>query len=77
VARQIQGHVGGQIVRITPADPSARFLGPYRGHDPGWAYHEVVVREGRVYDAFTGHQGLPIGEYKALWEYRDVINFGF
>src|SRR5262245_4385515 len=35
---------------------------------PGWAYHEVVVKDGRVYDAFTGHQGLPIAEYKALWD---------
>ena len=41
------------------------------------ATHEVVVREGRVYDAFTGHQGLTISEYKALWEHHEVINFGF
>jgi hypothetical protein len=36
-----------------------------------------VVRDGRVYDAFTGHEGVPIEEYKALWENWDAINFGF
>jgi hypothetical protein len=77
VARQIQ-HIlsGGAIHRITPPQ-GARFLGSYRGYSPGWAYHEVVVHEGRVYDAFTGGKGVPISEYKALWEHHDVINFGF
>jgi hypothetical protein len=36
------------------------------GHDAGWKYHEVVVHDGRVYDIFTGSNGLPIAEYKAL-----------
>src|SRR5262249_25832194 len=79
VAKQIQKHIGGEIKRIVPKDPVAR-LGPYRGHIPGergWAYHEVVVKDGRVYDRFTGHEGLPINDYKALWEYADAINFGF
>lgn len=43
----------------------------------GWFHHEVVVGNGRVYDAFTGHGGVPIDEYKALWEFPDAINFGF
>jgi hypothetical protein len=77
VALQIQRHIGGKIIRIVPADPRARYLGPYRGHNPNWAYHEVVVKDGRVYDVFTGHQGATIAEYKALWEYADAINFGF
>jgi hypothetical protein len=77
VASQIQKHTGGEIKRIVPADPSARNLGAYRKHDLGWFHHEVVVKEGRVYDAFTGHEGLPIDEYKSLWQYRDAINFGF
>jgi hypothetical protein len=37
----------------------------------------VVVRDGRAYDVLTGPEGLPVGEYKALWEYADDINFGF
>ena len=79
VAKQIQRHIGGEIKTIRPVDPLAR-LGSYREYTPGdrgWAYHEVVVKGGRVYDAFTGHQGLAIEEYKALWEYHDAIDFGF
>ncbi|NJL73005.1 MAG: hypothetical protein HC888_16380 [Candidatus Competibacteraceae bacterium] len=48
-----------------------------RGKGWGWVHHDVVVRDGRVYDAFTGHEGMPISEYKALWTYADHINFGF
>ena len=43
----------------------------------GWSYHEVVVKEGRVYDAFTGGEGVAIADYKSLWEFPDHINFGF
>jgi hypothetical protein len=74
-AKQIQKQIGGTVVRITPrSDPT---LGAYRRKNWGWAYHEVVVKEGRVYDAFTGGEGLPIDKYKALWEYADHIHFGF
>jgi RHS repeat-associated protein len=81
-ARQIQQHVGGDIVRIrarAPAgvDPETLNLGAYRGHNARWNYHEVVVRNGRVYDAFTGHEGLSIAEYQALWENAAAIEFGF
>lgn len=81
-AREIRKHIGGDIIRITPKDPRARSLGEFMGHSPGhenqgWAYHEVVVKDGRVYDRFTGSAGLPIDEYKALWKYKDSINFGF
>jgi hypothetical protein len=75
VARQIQRHVGGDIVRITPRNAPA--LGGFRGKSWNWVHHEVVVRDGRVYDLTTGHHGLPIAEYKALWQYPDSINFGF
>jgi hypothetical protein len=37
----------------------------------------VVERNGRVYDAFTGYEGMFGEDYKALWENRDSINFGF
>lgn len=81
-ARQIQSHTGGEIRRIRPiaiqgTNPETLFLGAYRGHNTGWHYHEVVVKADRVYDAFTGYQGLPVEEYKALWELRDAIHFGF
>jgi len=77
VASQIQKHIGGEIKRIVPADPRASNLGSYRGSNPGWAHHDVVVKEGRVYDAFTDHRGASISDYKALWENADAINFGF
>jgi hypothetical protein len=67
--------VGGNIVRITPKN--ARYLGGFRGKTWNWGHHEVVVRDGRVYDITTGHQGLSIAEYKKLWQYPDGINFGF
>jgi hypothetical protein len=51
--RQFQRFVGGDIRRIVPAN-GALGLGPYRGHNPGWYHHEVVVR--RVYDAFTEYK---------------------
>jgi hypothetical protein len=32
---------------------------------------------GRVVDLATGHRGLSIAEYQALWQYPDTIHFGF
>ena len=75
VAKRIQGAIGGDIHRIAPRP--GRFLGPHRGRPTEWAHHEVVVKDSRVYDALTGPDGLPIDEYKELWEYADDIDFGF
>ncbi|MCP3994806.1 MAG: hypothetical protein GY722_07055, partial [bacterium] len=77
VANRIQATVGGEIHRIEPGLPGARFLGPRGGKRTDWQYHEVVVKDGRVIDALTGPGGLPIDEFKMLWEYADDINFGF
>ncbi|MFO0553766.1 MAG: RHS repeat-associated core domain-containing protein [Polyangiaceae bacterium] len=75
-AREIQNVLGGgTIVRIEPK--TGRMLGGYRKQHPAWYYHEVVVKDGRVYDAFTGGKGATIKEYKALWEFPNFINFGF
>jgi len=76
VAKQIQKHIGGEVKTIVPSEPGV-FLGPYRGHDIMWGYHKVVVKDGRVYDAFTGHQGMAINDYKKLWQHADSIKFGF
>jgi len=75
-AGQIQKQVGGQVIRIEPAG-GAPTLGSYRGKAWGWAHHDVVLRAGRVYDAFTGGKGLSVEEYKALWQHADHIKFGF
>lgn len=78
VARQIEKLIGGEVKRIAPlTGEGSAMLGSYRGHSPGWFHHEVVVRDGRVYDLFTGHNGLSIVEYKKLWECADYIRFGF
>jgi hypothetical protein len=63
------------VVRILPKDTPR--LGAFRGQNWKWAHHEVVVRNGRVYDITTGHQSLEIAEYKKLWMHSDDINFGF
>ncbi|MDA1055684.1 MAG: polymorphic toxin-type HINT domain-containing protein [Planctomycetota bacterium] len=79
VAKNIQGAIGGKIHRIKPnaSLPGRPRLGARGGQRTDWFYHEVVVKDGRVYDALTGPNGLPIDEFKRLWEYGDVIDFGF
>ena len=51
--------------------------GTYRGKGTGWFYHDVVVKDGRVYDGFTDRYELPIDDYKNLWSDKDNILFGF
>ncbi|MFD6756190.1 MULTISPECIES: hypothetical protein [Micromonospora] len=53
------------------------FLGKYRGQDAGWHSHTVVLKDGRVIDAFSGRTGVPVAEYKRAWLDRELINFGF
>lgn len=75
-AEQIQSQIGGDMVRITPR--GGRVLGPSTNNPHGdWFDHWVVVRDGRVYDSFTGPRGMTPGQYKAQFEYNDAINFGF
>ncbi len=62
---------GAQIVRIEV--PSVRpqgtpFTGTYRGQDSGWVFHEVVIQEGRVFDAFGPRNGVPVDDWFDLWE---------
>ncbi len=76
VASKIQGAIGGEIHRFKPPRGASN-LGPRGGIDTKWTHHDVVVKEGRVYDALTGPEGLPIDEYKATFEYSDAIDFGF
>jgi RHS repeat-associated protein len=77
VARQIlRYHPEGQIVTITPPD-GIPYLGGFMDHPFSWYFHQVVVSNGRVYDAFTGSAGMDITAYKLLWECHQVINFGF
>jgi hypothetical protein len=43
--------------------------------DGDWAYHDVVVKDGRVYDSFTGSGGLPPEEYMNQFRYAEDISF--
>jgi hypothetical protein len=87
VAKAIQKAIGGEIKVIRPP-PSGEFLGRVRNSagelvNPagnlarGWSDHYVVVKDGKVYDALTGPNGMTTSGYKQLWEYGDVLDFGF
>ena len=73
-ARYIRKKIGGHIYTIKADAP---VLGKYRGKNPGWDHHDVVVKDGRVYDGFGPAEGVPIEQFKKMFEYDDVINFGF
>ncbi len=77
-SRSATGVLGdGQIVRFGPA---GTFFGNYRRQETiNWnnGNHVVVVLNGRVYDAFTPKGGESIAEYKAQWDFGDIIDFGF
>ncbi len=66
VARAIQKRIGGRIGRIEPNRemPQAVQL-TVDGVSPGWGHHEVVIKNGRVYDLLTGPEGQAIDVYKA------------
>lgn len=72
--------IGGDVKTIKPIEgddnPRVR-LGTFDGSNYRWAHHEVVVKDGRVYDMSTGHEGVTIDEYKAKWDDRGSIIFGF
>ncbi|MCL1842026.1 MAG: hypothetical protein FWF75_09870, partial [Propionibacteriaceae bacterium] len=46
-------------------------------NDPvgNWSYHEAVLKNGRIYDAYTGSEGKPISEYLAQWQYPDAVKY--
>jgi len=74
-AQDIQNQIGGNIVRVTPSEGSV--LGPSANNPVGdWVFHDVVVNGGRVYDGFTGPDGLSPQEFMSQFEYAGGINFG-
>ncbi|MEV7355120.1 polymorphic toxin-type HINT domain-containing protein [Kitasatospora sp. NPDC091276] len=74
VARSIQQSIGGTRMRITDRY-GAPSLGKYRGQDSRWAHHDVVVKDDRVYDAWTGPGGEPMDAYRGQFEYGDDLDF--
>ncbi|MBA4862503.1 RHS repeat-associated core domain-containing protein [Streptomyces sp. PSKA54] len=71
-AVEIQSKIGGERMRITDSY-GAPTLGKYRGEDTNWAHHDVVLRDGRVYDAWTGQRGEPLEQYMSRWEYGEYL----
>jgi RHS repeat-associated protein len=74
VARSIQQSIGGSRMRITDRY-GAPSLGKYRGQDSFWGHHDVVVKDGRVYDAWTGPEGEALDVYRRQFEYGDDLVF--
>jgi hypothetical protein len=74
VAANIQRQIGGEIKQITN---SGAGMGKCRGQDTEWLSHTVVVKDGRVFDAFGDRYGVPIAEYKDLWQFKDIIEWPF
>jgi hypothetical protein len=56
---------------------AGEFVNPAGDLAYGWSRHYVVLKDGKVYDALTGPNGMDASAYKQLWEYSDAINFGF
>ncbi|WP_431728055.1 polymorphic toxin-type HINT domain-containing protein [Verrucosispora sp. TAA-831] len=74
-AKKIKEQIGGDIHRIEDAY-GAPSLGPSK-HDPNgrWTHHYAVVKDGRVYDGFTGRGGMSIDSYRAQWRYGEFLKF--
>jgi hypothetical protein len=71
VADKVQKKIGGQ--RCVLKAPGNLRLGPYRGYENQWFDHTVVVKDGRVYDAWTSRYGEPLNVWLSHWEYADVL----
>ena len=76
VAARVHRAIGGTRHTIDPP-PGSMTLGPRNGVDTFWTSHEVVVRDGIVYDALTGPAGQTIADFKASFEFANVIPFDF
>jgi hypothetical protein len=58
---------GGEVLRIAPP-PYARQLWKYRDQEVQWNVHYAVIKDGRVYDAWTDRTGEPLETYMSQWE---------
>jgi hypothetical protein len=56
---------------------AGEFVNPAGNLSRGWSDHHVVLKDGKVYDALTGPNGMATSAYKQLWEYGDALDFGF
>jgi hypothetical protein len=59
------------------ATSSGNFASPAGKQALGWSEHHVVVKDGMVYDALTGREGMAAEAYKSLWQHGDMLRFDF
>ncbi|WP_222593224.1 Hint domain-containing protein, partial [Cellulomonas composti] len=75
---------GGEVKTFeSPLGRREGFLGPYRPGGPGttevgerWGHHTVVVRDGNVFDQYHP-SGVGVEDFKRMFDYGDMIDFGF
>ncbi|MEU4113946.1 hypothetical protein AB0F71_05560 [Kitasatospora sp. NPDC028055] len=74
-AKIIQDKIGRTIYHVKDS-MGAPVLGPST-HDPlgKWAEHFVVIKDGTVYDGFTGSNGMAFEQYRNQWKYGEYLNF--
>jgi hypothetical protein len=80
-AKQIQDAIGGDIIHITDkyGAPGIGNVFTKEGKlitktDP-WVEHYAVRIDDMIYDRITGPSGLPIKDYKKLFEYGEYLDF--
>ncbi|MFJ9951267.1 hypothetical protein [Kitasatospora sp. NPDC091207] len=74
-AKIIQEKIGGVIHHVKDS-MGAPVLGP-SVHDPAgrWDEHFVVIKDGTVFDGFTGSKGMSFDQYRKQWQYGEYLNF--
>ena len=71
---------GGEVFTIKPPSGLRVFADDAYALGPGepWFHHTVVVKNGLVFDQFTGPAGMPIDVWKQQWgDLAEEIHFGF
>jgi hypothetical protein len=82
-ARKIRKACGGRIVHVTPNHgrfPRTRFIGAVNMKtgeliSAEFSDHYAVSIGDRIYDRITGPEGMPLEDYKTLFEYADDLIF--
>jgi hypothetical protein len=70
VARDLQKKLGGgEIFRIEPKDAPALYPDGYPDGQKGWAYHDVFLKDGMVYDPMTlgSDKPIPLAQWKEIF----------
>jgi hypothetical protein len=70
----VAGKPGSNTATTTTSSPT--LMRQYTGFDSLWSYHDVVVKDGLVFDAFGPATGVTIADWIRLWNTSSVaINF--